>query len=152
MLKNKKAQISIEIIIIIVFIIVFLYIFNNLAEDTVRTLEFNEIKNQQKEIALSLNEFLKLQESIVNREKLNIIDYNSTMYIPEINVASQKVNCLITIDQNKIIINTQYDDLFVSTDQNVNLSNTDYNFTPPISIYCGQPLVCKKNNMLIECR
>ncbi len=151
MFTNKKGQASIEIIIIIVFLILFLYVFNNMADSNAKTLEVNKIKEQEQEIALALNNFLKLQESILGdaAEKYNIVDYNSTFRIPSIQVPSQKLSCEITVSDTSIGITADYKGESIDYSYATSLSTNKYNL--PITINCNQILTCLDNSYKLEC-
>jgi len=152
MLFSKKGQASVDILIVVIFLLLFLYVYNVLATNTASTLEINRINNQEKTIALSINNFLKLQDSIIGSSTThnNIIDYNSTIEIPYINIPSKRQGCVIDINSEKIIIDSNYDNTTYRYSLDTNLSTN--NFILPISINCGALLSCSNNNFKLECR
>lgn len=147
---TKKGQLSIEVLIIIIFFITFIYVYNNLAEQTVYSLEVNKIKEQELTIALSVNEFFEAQKNIL--ADTNIVDYNATYRLPTIAIASKKItSCFVDInlDNQLLIVQTDYSN--IHTDLNVNLPISDFNITGIIS--CGQTILCEKSSTeIIECR
>ncbi|HOZ35409.1 MAG TPA: hypothetical protein PLK55_00285 [archaeon] len=146
---TKKGQLSIEVLIIIIFFITFIYVYNNLAEQTVYSLEVNKIKEQELTIALSVNEFLEAQKNILADS--TIVDYNATYRLPTIAIASRKLtSCFVDInlDTQQLIVQTDYSN--IHTDIDINLSSTDFNISGIIS--CGQTIVCDKPSTKIECR
>src|SRR5574343_1405241 len=135
----KKGQISIELLIIILFLIAFIYIYNNLAEQTVYSLEFSKIKEQQQDIALSLNEFLQFQRNVLNYNNQEIIAYQSKYKIPEINLASKRVSCKVSLSDTGIIVDINSD--WVSS-YSLQTNYPTNKFTLPTTVYCGQEITC----------
>lgn len=145
---TKKGQLSIEVLIILIFLITFIYVYNNLAEQTVYSLEVNKIKEQEMTIALSVNEFLEAQKNIFNDS--NIIDYNATYRIPTIAIASTRMGvCFVDVntESQTIIVQTDYSNIF--TQINTNIDSTNFYITGITS--CGQHISCIKNLTKIEC-
>jgi len=148
MIKSNKAQGSIEIIIGIFFLIFFLYIFNLMAADTVKTVEINKIKEQEQEVVLSLSDFLYSGASIYADPKFNIIDYNMQYRVPEINIPSSRLSCIITIDTLRTTMITGYDDEnIIYTVPNI-LPNT---YETPIVTNCGNELSCVTQGNKLRC-
>jgi hypothetical protein len=144
----KKGQLSIEVLIILIFLITFIYVYDNLAEQTVYSLEVNKIKEQELTIGLSLNEFLEAQKNILT--DTNIIDYNATYRLPTIAIASKRItSCFVDInlDTQLMIVQTDYSN--IHTDLNINLPNSDFNI--PEIISCGQIISCTIDGALIKC-
>ncbi|MFA5746123.1 MAG: hypothetical protein WCX82_03085 [archaeon] len=146
MFKNK-GQLSIEVLIILIFLITFIYVYNNLGEQTVYTLEVNKIKEQEQGIAISLNEFLESQKSILYDS--SIIDYNSTYRLSNISIPSKKVVCYVDInlDISQMLVISDYSN--INTVYNSTISNTE--FILPHRINCGQEIICDLNTGKIEC-
>ena len=152
MLVSKKGQASVDILIVIIFLLLFLYVYNVLATNTATTLEINRINNQEKTIVLSINNFLKLQDSIIGTASTNnnIVDYNTTIEIPYINIPSKQQGCVININSEKIVIDVNYNDVTYRYSQDTNLSTND--FVLPILVNCGALLSCSENNFKLECK
>ena len=145
----KKGQLSIEVLIIIIFFITFIYVYNNLAEQTVYSLEVNKIKEQELTIGLSLNEFLEAQKNIL--EDTNIVDYNATYRLPTIAIASKRItSCFVDINLESQLMIVQTDYSNIHTDIPINLPDTNFDITGVIS--CGQIIDCNKPLDKIECR
>lgn len=149
---KTKAQVSLEGIIVILFLILFIILFENLAQNTIQTIEINKIKQQQQEINLSLLEFIKYQDQQIVSNKFNIQEWNSSYIIPNITIPSKKVDCNITISQNKIESYTLYKEVPITTITNTYISNQSNQIELPIIAYCGQTLDCSLNTTnKLEC-
>jgi len=148
MFISKKGQGSIEIIIGIFFLIFFLYVFNIIAQDTVKTIEVNKIKEQEQEIVLSLSSFLYAGSNIYDDNKFNILDLNMTYKVPQINIASSKLSCIIVVQNLSIIAITRYNNQNISYLIPTQTPNTYYT---PIIASCGSELVCVTDNNKIRC-
>lgn len=144
----KKGQISIELLIIILFLIAFIYVYNNLAEQTVYSLELSKIKEQQQDIALSLNEFLQFQRNVLNYNNQEIITYQSTYKIPEIDLASKRVPCKVSLSDVGIIVDINSD--WISS-HSLQTNYPTNKFTLPTAVYCGQEITCNLVNNKIVC-
>lgn len=144
----KKGQISIELLIVILFLIAFIYVYNTLAEQTVYSLEISKIKEQEQDIALSLNEFLQLQRNVLNYHNSEIINYQSSYKIPEISLSSRRTPCKINLSETSI-------DVDVNTDwvvsYNYGTSLPAATFTLPSEIMCGHEIVCTLQPNQIIC-
>ena len=101
---------------------------------------------------LSINNFLKLQDSIIGTSSTNnnIVDYTSTIEIPYIDIPSKRQGCQIYFSPGKIIIDANYDNTTYRYSQDTDLSTSD--FILPISINCGALLSCTVNNFKLECK
>ncbi len=139
----KKGQISLEAMIVILFLISFIYVYNNLADQTVYSLQLSKIKEQEENVALSLNEFLQLQKNIYF-DSNDIITYNSTYTIPSILLASQRVPCKITVSEQDISV-------LVEGDWNVGylhkISPLSMVYSLPSTLNCGQRITCNLDNV-----
>ncbi len=146
----KKGQISIELLIVVLFLIAFIYVYNTLAEQTVYSLELSKIKEQEQDIALSLNEFLQLQKNIINYHQNEIINYQSSYKIPAIDLASKRIPCKISLSETAIKVDVN-SDWVVSYNYGVSLPVAT--FTLPSEIMCSNEIVCTFNtaNKKIVC-
>jgi len=145
---KTKAQVSLEGIIVIIFLIIFIILFENLAQNTVQTIEISKIKQQQQEINLSLLEFIKYQDQQITSNKFNILDWNSSYNIPNITIPSKKIDCNVSISQNKIESSTLYNGVPIITTTSTFISNQ---IELPIIAYCGQTLNCFLNGNNLKC-
>jgi hypothetical protein len=144
----RKGQVSIEVILVLIFVILFLSIFGSLADDTVKTLEKTIVLDQEKEIAIALNSFLKTQEILV--EDGYNLDFNNFFYIPKITIPSKNLYCDIYITPNYISINTYLDEI-VTYNKKVNFNVSKINFQETINKTCGDILNCYLSNNQIKC-
>jgi len=144
---TNKGQLSIEILIILIFLITFIYVYNNLAEQTVYTLEINKIKEQEQGVAISLNEFLESQKNIISDS--SIVDYNSSYKLSNITIPSKKIVCYVDVnlDISEILVRSDYSN--VNTVYNTTIDSN--NFILPERINCGQEIICDLNTGKIEC-
>ncbi len=150
---NKKGQVSIEAILIIIFLIIFLIVFNNLAKDTIVTLERNKVLDQEAQIANTLYSFLKVQESLVD-SSFNIdfnIDFNISFKIPEINIPSRNVFCQVYITPENLTVNTYDYDEIITYNKKINLDVKKINFSETITKPCGSTLECVLENNMVKC-
>ncbi len=146
----KKGQVSLEATIVILFLISFIYVYNNLADQTVYSLQLSKIKEQEENVALSLSEFLQLQKNIYF-DSNNITTYNSTYTIPSILLASQRVPCKITVSDQNIFVMVEGDWNVGYLHRVCSLSNI---YSPlPSTLNCGQKISCSINLVTrkIEC-
>jgi hypothetical protein len=147
-MKNK-AQISLEILIVVLLIIVFLYIYTSLSNMTVKSLEINKIKEQQLDIALEINNFLKTQDSLLDFPINNYTQISNSMSIPSIDIASKKVNCTIDINHTNIVIySSAYGGITTNLQTNLDSSN---NLILGLRTYCSQTLECVFDAGDIDC-
>ena len=146
-MKNK-AQISLEILIVVLLIVVFLYIYTSLSNMTVQSLEINKIKEQQLDIALEVNNFLKTQDSLLDLSKNNYTQINNSINIPSINIASRKVNCTIDINHTNIVI---YSSAYGGITTNLQTNLDSSNLILGLRTYCAQTLGCVLDTDRIVC-
>lgn len=144
----KKGQISIELLIVVLFLISFIYVYNNLAEQTVYSLELTKIKEQQQDIALSLNEFLQFQRNVLNYHNQEIITYQSTFKIPRIDLASKRMPCKINLSENGILVDVNYNWV---TSYALTVSYPEAKYALPETVNCGQEIICTLNSNKIVC-
>lgn len=147
--KTSKAQVSIEVVIIIIFIIIFLIVFNNLASDTVKTLEKQIVLEQEVEISNALYSFLKSQEPLVAAD-FNI-SFENDFYIPKVNLPSKNVQCKVFITSSYITVDTYDYDEIITYNKKVNFDFTKINFSEVIIKSCGDKITCKNNNNMVKC-
>lgn len=145
----RKGQVSIEVILVLIFVIIFLSIFSSLAEDTSRTLEKAIVLDQEREIAIALNSFLKTQEILV--EDGYNLDFNNFFYIPKITVPSKNLYCDVYITPSHISINTYLDEI-ITFNKKVNLNVSKINFQETIVKSCGERLNCYLNDNQVKCQ
>lgn len=143
----KKGQVSIELLLVLLFLIAFIYVYNTLAEQTVYSLELAKVKEQTSDVYLSLNEFLQFQRSVFADSN---VTYTSKYKIPEINVASKRVPCKISLSNTNMVIDINSTWIF-SEAFNLSLPTTIYELSSEFS--CGQEITCFKNpaNNKIKC-
>lgn len=142
----KKGQVSIELLLVLLFLIAFIYVYNTLAEQTVYSLELAKVKEQTSDVYLSLNEFLQFQRSVFADSN---VTYTSKYKIPEINVASKKVPCKISLSDTNMVIDINSTWIF-SEAFNLSLPTTIYELSSEFS--CGQEITCfKHTNKKIKC-
>lgn len=141
----KKGQVSIELIIIILFLITFIYVYETLAEQTVYSLELSRIKEQEQNIALSLNEYFQLQKNATN---VSLEDYETNFSIPEIKLASKTVPCKISITNTSILVEVD-SEWVVSYNLNTPLPSTIFGI--PQTLFCGQKINCDLSANKIVC-
>lgn len=146
---QKKGQISLELLVVALFLIVFIYVYNNLAAETVNSLELSKIKEQEQDIALSLNEFLQYQRGISLYPSGEILEYGSTFKIPEINLASKKLPCKIDLTNNGLFV---FADFEKEVSYNLKITYESGKFDLPENFYCGQEIECKYEDSKIKCR
>ena len=118
---------------------------------TVQSLEINKIKEQQLDIALEVNNFLKIQDSLLDLSKNNYTQITNSISIPSIDIASRKVNCTIDINRTNILI---YSSVYggITTNLQTNLDSSN-NLVLNLRTYCSQTLECvlDQDNDNIEC-
>lgn len=144
---NRKGQLSIEVLIILIFLITFIYVYDNLAEQTVYSLEVSKIKVQETTIGLSLNEFLEAQRNIL--KDTNVVDYNASYRLQNVEIASRRINdCFVDINTTtkQMIVQTDFSNIY--TDFNIQL---DSDFNLPERINCGTTITCKIVSSKIDC-
>lgn len=142
----KKGQVSIELLLVLLFLIAFIYVYNTLAEQTVYSLELAKVKEQTSDVYLSLNEFLQFQRSVFADSN---VTYTSKYKIPEINVASKRVPCKISLSDTNMVIDINSTWIF-SEAFNLSLPGTIYELSSEFS--CGQEITCfKHTNNKIKC-
>jgi uncharacterized protein (UPF0333 family) len=147
-MKNK-AQISLEILIIVLLIIVFLHIYVYLSEQTASSLEINKIKEQQIDIALEINNFLKTQDNFFEFNNNNYVEINNKISIPSINIASKKVNCVIDINSTNIVVySSAYNGITTNLETNLDDSYFDIN----TRTYCAETFECFDDGGIIVCK
>ncbi|MDD4468243.1 MAG: hypothetical protein PHF68_03765 [Candidatus ainarchaeum sp.] len=141
----KKGQVSIELLLVLLFLIAFIYVYNTLAEQTVYSLELAKVKEQTSDVYLSLNEFLQFQRSVFADSN---VKYTSKYKIPEINVASKKVPCKISLSDTNMVIDINSTWIFFEA-FNLSLPTTIYELSSEFS--CGQEITCFKHTNKIKC-
>lgn len=141
--RNKKGQVSIEVVIIIIFLIIFITVFNDLSNNTVETIELYKIKEQQSQISDSLYSFLKSQEIFVTDVVDNNfnVSFENTFKIPNITIPSKNVECKFIINPGFLNMIVEYDDSVIYYDQNMSLNNTKFSFSD-FEKYCGEIVTC----------
>jgi hypothetical protein len=148
-IKSKKAQVSFEVIVAVMFIIIFLFIFTQLAEATHTTIETNHIRVQQNEIAYSINDFFQTIKDVVGTggfyDNDNITEFRVEYEVPNIVIGSKHLGCVIEVETNRIEITTTHNRDFKKIISGLNLGTIDGTF------YCGQTIVCEKNDNNIDC-
>jgi uncharacterized protein (UPF0333 family) len=144
----RKGQVSIEVILVLIFVILFLSIFSSLVKDTSKLLENSIVLDQEKEIAIALNSFLKTQEILV--EDGYNLDFNNFFYIPRVKVPSKNIYCDIYITSNYISINTYLEEI-ITFNKDVNFNFSKINFSETIKKSCGDILNCYLSNNQIKC-
>jgi hypothetical protein len=147
----KKAQVSLELIIVVIFIIFFLFMFTNLSKITEHTIETNHIKTQQMTLAQSLNSLFKVSNDVVTLNnyslKSNINDFGFEYSIPRIVVGSKILNCTIDINSDAITISNAHNRLIQTQITGLSLNSLDSSYR----FYCGQTIICTKNNNFLNC-
>ena len=143
--RSIKGQASVEAILVIIFVILFLAVFNNLAQDAERLLKINMIKEQQNDIANSLNSFIKVQEGFVKGFDTDdyFNDFNFSYKIPNLKIPTENFECDINITRDRITLRTEIqEDFFVETIRTVNIDNSKINLINPVLKKCGSEIVC----------